>query len=295
MGLGYNEDVADSEGIVRARTGVLRSWEFPRKQSALEAIRQEVQVEFPGIYLLFQGDKDIYVGETSSIYNRLRTHITAPEEKFEDWDRAVIINDGRTSAQSDFNDNAIRLKIEYYLIRLFKLNRKVVLAQGEDRTLNANQTAIFNELRPQLDFLLEKKGIVTTFEEPPGEERILSDDLRRLLISKGYRIGEWHEKNATINNAPAFIRPGSQKPTGWQITIRGKKEGSFIKCLVDGKGFLIVPRGKGLVIPLAQIRGILDEPRLEDKDTVDVWIHFRQAITLTYKDHVLDVTGFALN
>jgi multisubunit Na+/H+ antiporter MnhC subunit len=83
--------------------------------------------------------KQVYVGEAKNLYNRLKTHNESPEEKCEDWNKGVIINDGRSSNQSDFNDTVVRRTIEYYLINLFKMNKYKVLAQGEPQKLNASQ------------------------------------------------------------------------------------------------------------------------------------------------------------
>ena len=57
--IGYQEDPENSEGIIRARTTKqIRSWEIPRTMKALEVLNIELgRIEFPGIYILFEGKK----------------------------------------------------------------------------------------------------------------------------------------------------------------------------------------------------------------------------------------------
>jgi len=63
--IGYHEEPTNSNGIVRARTTAqVRSWLIPRKERALHALRHELEtVEYPGVYVLFEGKNKVYVGE----------------------------------------------------------------------------------------------------------------------------------------------------------------------------------------------------------------------------------------
>ena len=72
----------------------------------------------------------------------------------------VIICDGRPASQSDFNDNVVRLEIEYYLILLCKANKFKTISQGSKQTLNPIQKVIVTKLLPELDFFLLKKGLI---------------------------------------------------------------------------------------------------------------------------------------
>jgi hypothetical protein len=57
-GFGYLETSRDADGIIRSRTGELRSFEFPRRQRSLQIFNEECnKIEYPGIYLLLFGDK----------------------------------------------------------------------------------------------------------------------------------------------------------------------------------------------------------------------------------------------
>src|SRR4030042_3174239 len=93
--IGYQEDPKNGNGIIRARTTrQIRSREIPRSSKAIEKLNDEMgKIEFPGNYVLFEGTK-VYIGEASSIYNRLRTHSNTPDDKIKDWDKALIISDG---------------------------------------------------------------------------------------------------------------------------------------------------------------------------------------------------------
>ena len=298
FGFGYSESPRDLDGIIRSRTGELRSWEFPRRQRALDVFNIECdKIEFPGIYiLLFEDKKEAYVGEAKNLYNRLKTHMDSPEEKCEEWNKVLVINDGRPSNQSDFNDTVIRRTIEYHLIKLLKLNKYHVLSQGEPQKHNASQRTTVDALIPLVNFLLLKKNLITKTEEKIGEEEVLLDDCKDILEDNGFSVDEWGAKDAVIDNAKTFIRPGSKKPKGWQVTIRGKKPGSFINSTQKGEGYLLMPRDGVLLIPLKEIRKIIED-RAFEQDTVDVWINFTEegGATLTYKDKTIDVIKFKVS
>ena len=151
---GYHQDLKNGCGIIRARTtGQLRSWDIPRTLQALEVIKREWgNLEYPGIYMLFGASgKKVYIGEAKDIYQRLKTHLSSPEDKIKDWDRAVIINDGRSAMQSDFNDSVIRKSLELHLISLFKANRYTVVAQGEPQKHNPHQKSILQALMEEFN------------------------------------------------------------------------------------------------------------------------------------------------
>lgn len=293
---GYHEDPRNGDGIVRARTtlGQLRSWKIPRTLKALNILYREFgKTDFPGLYILFHKTrKEVYVGEAKSLYNRLKTHTTTPEEKIKDWDHALVINDGRPATQSDFNDTVIRKSLEWHLIRLLKVNKYDVLSQGEQQRHNPQQKAIVERLLDELDFFLLKQGTVAKLIEKKKEELVLSDDLFKILKNKGHAISKWKAKEAIIDGRKVFIRPGSKKTKGWQITIRGKKTGSFIDSLQKGEGDLLIPRNGVLYIPLKEVQKIIDGEAYK-QDTIDVWITFGEdKIEISYKDNVMDVTRF---
>jgi predicted GIY-YIG superfamily endonuclease len=185
--IGYHEDPKNNNGIIRARTlGQIRSWELPRTTKGLERLNEELgKVEFPGLYILLEGKKKTYIGEAKNVYKRLQTHLTNPEDKIKDWDRVLIINDGRPATQSDLNDAVVRKALELYLIKLFKANKYSVVAQGEPQKLNTSQKFLYDTLKNELDFFLLKKNLITKRLEERGKRRSLETSLKELL-----RIGD---------------------------------------------------------------------------------------------------------
>ena len=295
--IGYQEDPENGEGIIRARTTKqIRSWEIPRTMKALEVLNIELgRIEFPGIYILFEGKNKVYIGEAKSIYIRLKTHMSNPEDKIKNWSKALIINDGRPAMQSDFNDTVVRKALELYLIKLFKANKYAVVAQGEPQKLNAIQKFLVRTLREELNFFLLKKNVITKVLEEKGQEEVFGDELKKILEKSGRKIGEWGRYEAIIDGKKAFIRPGSKKPKGWQITFRGRKPGSFIDSLQKGEGYLLVSRNGVLLIPLTEVQKVILDKTAYEQDTIDIWIVFaEEKVTLSYKRNTIDVTKFRL-
>ncbi|MGB3459559.1 MAG: GIY-YIG nuclease family protein [Halobacteriota archaeon] len=295
--IGYQEDPENGEGIIRARTTKqIRSWEIPRTMKALEVLNIELgRIEFTGIYILFEGKNKVYIGEAKSIYIRLKTHMSNPEDKIKNWSKALIINDGRPAMQSDFNDTVVRKALELYLIKLFKANKYTVVAQGEPQKLNAIQKFLVSTLREELNFFLLKKNVITKVLEEKGQEEVFGDELKKILEKSGRKIGEGGRYEAIIDGKKAFIRPGSKKPKGWQITFRGRKPGSFIDSLQKGEGYLLVSRNGVLLIPLTEVQKVILDKTAYEQDTIDIWIVFaEEKVTLSYKRNTIDVTKFRL-
>ena len=295
--IGYHEDPRNSDGIIRARTTKqIRSWEILRTMKALEVLNNELgKIEFPGIYALFEGKNKVYIGEAKNIYNRLKTHMANPEDKIKNWSKALVINDGRPATQSDFNDNVVRKALELHLIKLFKANKYAVVAQGEPQKLNAIQNFLVNSLKEELNFFLLKKNVIVKVLEEKGQEEVFGDELKKILEKSGRKIEEWGRYEAIIEGKKVFIRPGSKKPKGWQITFRGRKPGSFIDSLQQGDGYLLVSRNGVLLIPLTEVQKVILDKTAYEQDTIDIWIVFaEEKVTLSYKKNTIDVTSFRL-
>ncbi len=296
--IGYYEDPENGDGIIRARTTKqIRSWEILRTMKALEELNKELgQIEFPGIYILFEGEKNkVYIGEAKNIYNRLKTHMSNPEDKIKNWNKALVINDGRPATQSDFNYTVVRKALELYLIKLFKANKYMVVAQGEPQKPNAIQKFLVNSLKEELIFFLLKKNVIFKVLEEKGQEEVFGDELKKIVEKSGRKIGEWGRYEAIIDFKKVFIRPGSKKPKGWQITFRGRKPGSFIDSLQKGDGYLLVSRNGVLLIPLIEVQKVIPDKAAYEQDTIDIWIVFAEEnVTLSYKENTIDVTVFRL-
>lgn len=294
--IGYYEEPKNSNGIIRCKTTMqIRAWEMPRSEKALEKSNAEIgKAEYPGLYILIAKNK-LYVGEAKSLYIRIKTHNSIPEDKIKDWSKVLIINDGRPATQSDFNDAGVRKALEIYLIKLLKANKYNVVSQGEPIQLNAHQKHLVESLTRELNFFLMKKNIITKVLEETGQEQVFGDELKKLLEKSGRKISSWSAYEIEIDGQKAFIRPGSKKPKGWQITFRGGKPGSFIDALSKGDGFLIVSRDGVLLIPLQEVQKVIKDKSAYDQDTLDIWIVFEGGkATLRYKTEIIDVTKFKL-
>lgn len=292
---GYHEDPKNGDGLIRARTmrGQLRCWDIPSSQKALDVLRKEWgNLSFPGVYILLEvSQRRVYIGEAKDLYNRLKTHNASPEEKIKDWQKTVIINDGRSAFQSDFNDSVIRKSVELYLISLFKANRYTVVAQGESQGQNPHQKFVFQSLKEEFDFLLIKKGLISKLIEAPGQEEITREDLKKILIKNGRKIDEWGAYEAIIESKKVFIRPGSKKQKGWQVTFRDR----FKDALQSGDGILLVPRDGILFIPFREIQKVITDRSKYQQNTIDIYIRFEEdLIELTYSENTINVTEFRI-
>ena len=266
---------------------------MPRSMKVLDTFNKELgKIPFPAVYILFESKTKIYIGEAKDINNRIKTHLSTPEEKIKQWKTMIIINDGRPAVQSDFNDSVVRKSLELYLIKLFKANKYLVVAQGEPQNLNPSQKYTVESLIQELNFFLLKKNLIFKVLEEKGEEEIFTDDLIRLLEKSGHKVQSLGKYEGLVDNKKVYVRPGSKKPKGWQITFRGR----FIKALEKGDGYLLVSRNGVLLIPLTVVQKAIFDKQAFLQDTIDIWITFEDdKTTLKYKDHILDVSEFILS
>jgi len=146
-------------------------------------------------------------------------------------------------------------------------------------------------LMQEFDFFLLKKNIITKLIEEPGQEEILKDDLKKILERKRYKLDKWGAYEAVINDVRVYIRPGSKKPKGWQITFRDR----FKDMLERGEGALLVPRNGILFIPFSEIRSVITDSSKFTQNTIDIFINFKEEkIELTYLTNTIDITQFRL-
>ena len=299
---GYMDNPANGLGIIRSKTllGNFRLWDIPRSEEALDIVINEIgHSPIPGLYLLFdEKNRKVYIGQSENLKNRLATHITSPDEKIQNWDRAIIINDARNASQSDLNDENIRLILETYLVKLFKINRyKVTTVSSRKPSLSATQKTLTNSFKEEIVLLLTRKSKITKILTERGDDEVYNDGVKKKLQSKGYAIDKWGKIEANIDGKRTFLRPGSNKPKGWQVTFRGNKPTSFKTCLERGDGFLLMPRGPILLIPLNELRNFILENDKEafNRDTIDIFVRFdEEKIAVVYKNTEKDVTDNAI-
>ena len=290
--IGYHEDPKNSNSIIRARTTKqIRSWQLTRSQKTLEKLNEEMgKNPFPGNYILFD-QKKVYIGEASDIYERLKTHHKNPEGKIKNWDNVLVISDGRPATQSDFNDTVVRQALESHLIRLLKANKYQVVCQGRQPTLNATQRNLVSSLIEELNYFLLKKNLVTKVLEEEGLEEVFEDELKKLLTARGKGVQQLTAYEAIIDGQKTYIRPGSLKTKGWQITFRDR----FLNSLEKGDGYLLVSRNGVLLVPLSEVRKLVTDKDAYKQNTIDIYVNFASdKITITYKDQNIDVTKYKL-
>jgi len=299
MDFGYMDNPANGLGIIRARTllGNFRLWDIPRREEALDIVINEIgNSPIPGLYLLFdeRNDKRVYIGQSENLKNRMSSHIKAPDDKIKNCERAIIINDARNASQSDLNDENIRLILESFLIKLFKINRyKVTTVSSRSPSLSSTQNTLSNSFKEEIIILLTRKSKITKVLTERGDDEVYNDEVLKKLKSKGYKVDKWGRVEAIINGKKTFLRPGSIKPKGWQVTFRGNKPDSFKTCLEKGKGYLLMPRGPILLIPLDELKSFISENDGEafNRDTIDIFIRFdEEKINVVFKGAEKDIT-----
>lgn len=300
---GYIDNPANGLDIIRARTlvGNLRLWDLPRREAALDLVVSEIgQSPIPGIYILLdeKHDKKIYIGQSENIKSRLYSHLKAPDPKIKQWERAIIINDARNAVHSDLNDENIRLALESFLIKIFKINRyRVTTTSSRIPGLSSTQEILVKSFKNELTVLLTRKNKISKVLTERGDDEVYNDEVVKILKRRKHNIEQWGRKEAVINGSISFIRPGSLKPKGWQVTFRGNKVDSFKTCLENGRGYLLMPRGPILLIPLKIIKEFVTNQDREafTRDTIDIFLRFSKSkICIVYKDAELDITQYAV-
>jgi hypothetical protein len=165
------------------------------------------------------------------------------------------------------------------------------MSQGRETSLNPIQRHIANSLTQELNHFLLKKNLINKVLEDEGLEEIFADELKNLLIKAGKKIQKWSAYEAKVDKQKTYIRPGSKKQKGWQITFRDR----FLDSLEKGDGYLLVSRNGVLLIPLKEIQKVITDPEAFRQNTIDIYITFtREKVTLAYKQNAIDVTDFRL-
>lgn len=143
----------------------------------------------------------------------------------------------------------------------------------------------------ELDHFLLKKNIITKVLEEEGLQEIFGDELKKLLTACGKHIQKWAAYEAVIEGQKAYIRPGSLKSKGWQITFRDR----FLNSLEKGEGCLLVSRDGVLLIPLSEIRRLVSDKAAFQQNTIDIYMSFTpEKVTAAYKESRIDVTQYKL-
>lgn len=294
-GYGYEELPPDTQGVIRVRThGQLRLWDTPR--NAVSALQRDLrELQFPGVYILIDSNEQrVYIGQSDHLTQRLNQHAQSPLRELTSWDRALVITDGRPLTLSDFAEAVIRESLESALIRQFQSGGGFSPANRQRRELQPSiwQAPRFERLWRELVSVLQQRRLLPwTAAAQVSEELMPPEIFRARLESRGYQVSAWGAYEAQVNGLRCFIRDGSQKPRGWQITLRN----DFRNAARTSDGHLLVNRGPGLMIPFAKLRALAGTRPLE-QGTVDIFIKFlpEGRVTVRYRENEADISDTKL-
>lgn len=256
VGYGYHQSPPDANGVVRIRTDVQLRLSIAPKERLQKTLQEEFgALKFPGLYLLLDADsRRAYIGETGDLTGRLRQHLARAPKELARWASAALIGDGRPTLHSILNDSSIRQYLERGLIEPLRRGAyEVVNKIAQLPELNYAQKAVAEPLALELTDALAKYGIAGAVPPAPAREEITLEEAKTRLERKGVSVSELGAYEGTIDGKKAYLRPGSPKPRGWQITLRN----AFRESVRDLESYLLVSRGRGLLIPFSTLREFL--------------------------------------
>jgi hypothetical protein len=270
---GWDIDPADGRGVVRGRTklGQLVVWLIPAEP--LRAVADEELgkgLSHPGLYVLLDDETDrAYVGESSNLKARLGQHLDRAPKELGRFDRALILNDGRATVHSRFNDTTLREALEQATIRLLLEggSHSVVNQQKHMPELSVTQQTLFESLRNELGHVLYELELITGRPKVHADSSIVrpQDAAARFPVAA---ISDIKGYEGSSPGGPVYFRKGSDKPQGLQVTIRVGEP--FGKAVVRGEGFLCMNRGRCYLIPNREVKSWLGKKL--DQQTVDVFL-----------------------
>lgn len=268
------------------------------KDEAVKKIPEELGgAGFGGIYFLVDDvNSQIYVGETSDVNDRTKQHIKkSPVEGF-DFNKIIVIWDGRTIATSHFNETTLRKALEYESIKAFKgfSSYEPVNTVSAPATLNVYQKASIEKFKSELFFLLYKFHLISELPtEVRPSEQLTHDEVKKLLERNGFQVEKTSGNQRIVmcaDNVIIFYRGGSPKPQGWQVTMRD----TFLDEMLSGKDgvYFLLSRTEPFLIPSKFFK----ENNLESKKeglTLDFFIKEKEQ-KLQCHDLLLDISQFKI-
>lgn len=279
-------------GVKRADTENIFLLQIPRLEVAKTLEKEFGKFSHPGIYILYHSKlKKFYVGESSDLKNRVDNHMRSDPKELKEWNIAYIINDMRQIKYSKFANSDVRKKIEKLIIQELEENDFIVGNKVKEQlNLSEEQRRSAEKLFDEIRFLMVEYRMISEKEiEAVDEDEKNIDEMIEFLISLGHST-QLNQYEGIVDDLPAYMRPGSRKPKGWQITLRD----TFRQSVRDKDGYLLVNRGRCLLIPFSEIRTFLQDKL--NQDTVDVFVNFisNTRANICYQDKALDVSSFFL-
>jgi hypothetical protein len=213
----------------------------------------------PGLYLLLDTSSlRVYVGESHDLQNRLIGHSKSPPNELRVFDKTIVLNDGRNSAHSLFNDHTLRLALEQSIMAaLAQLSPWQITNRVRDSApLSTSQKILFRHLQAEINYGLYQLRVlgalprkrIPPIQVPPADAAKLFPDRQ---------FSELHEYEGKVDGLPVYFRDGADKgkvglPSHWQVTIPlGEPLGVDVR---EGRGYLCFNRGPVYLIPLERIR-----------------------------------------
>lgn len=295
MGLdyGYHESRPDARGVVRIRTDVQVRLSLVPREAVRKGLQEEFgTLQFPGLYILLdEQTRRAYIGETAHLTDRLGQHLRQGPKELRTWGLAVLVGDGRPSLHSILTDGSVREYLERSLMEPLRLGGyEVTNKVARPPQLNLPQKATADAFGDELVYALARRGLGLRPGPAPAQEVITLDELERRLSEKGHTTTDLGAYEARVDGKPTYIRPGSSKPKGWQVTLRN----AFRESVRDQDGYLIVNRGRGLLIPSEALTSFLGDAL--DQKTVDIFVTFEseRVAKIAFKKRELDVSRFLL-
>ena len=283
-----------------------------QKRDVIKILHEDEQSiqTFPCLYLLLNlQSKKVYIGETFSIRERISQHINSPPL---DWECCILMWDGRIYGASVFSSESLRKRLEFEVNGLFQTYSEFdVVSTAYFVELGTTEENILQELLDEIVYLLsivlrslinfkcfknrlDKRENLQIYEITPrvGEEEVDIDYvINKLTTQARLTVTELNraEKTFKLNGVLCFFRPGSRKRRGYQVTIRG----TFLKCMRENKGLLIMNRGPVYIIPLKKLNEKFGSLMELGQDTLDVFFDISTDKLICHKREI-DLSNFRL-
>ena len=281
-----------------------------QKRDVIKILDEQSIQTFPCLYLLLNLEsKKVYIGETFSIRERISQHINFPPL---DWECCILVWDGRIYGASVFSSESLRKRLEFEVNGLFQTYSEFdVVSTAYFVELGTTEENILQELLDEIVYLLsivlqplinfkcfknrlDKRENLQIHEITPrvGEEEVDIDYvINKLATQARLTVTELNraEKTFKLNGVLCFFRPGSRKRRGYQVTIRG----TFLKCMRENKGLLIMNRGPVYIIPLKKLNEKFGSLMELGQDTLDVFFDISTDKLICHKREI-DLSNFRL-
>lgn len=261
-------------------------------------LKDENVDEIACLYLLVNNEAEtVYIGETENAKSRISQHrkggppVRGGAHAF---DKVAVIWDGRPVQTTKFSDSTVRKSLEAELIRAFRGFGKYrpVNASGSGSRPNLQQKETISRFREEMFFILHKFGYLEQVPEEARQSRALTDEeTMALLGSSGFagdKKGRWVK---CPDGRTVYSVPASEKPSGWQITVRDDLMRMFEER--DPNLYVLLQRTRPYLFPSGFLGPLVLRNR--GKNTVDIYVDDRKSFLKCGRQNGIDVSEYALD